>query len=444
MKESIFEPLISEGLTTLEIRYDWKKDEARFFAAREWDDCVQWSRYNKDFTLESLLTDEPVYLSGRQVKMLFADYNLEEYLSGIVDLLRMGRHMGVSCFYYKKKDLRFISNMHSAVAGVNNRSHAIRSGGIRRHDPHVDEYEVFVDGLNLARAMSFKNVAAGIPFGGCKTTVQSGPVDLNDLEEIGFLSYALDRTRSFTGPDMNYPTELADVMKEHFTLSITGGPKGPLGPTGIPTAYGTYLAVKQAARFKFGSESLAGKKIAVQGLGSCGLALAGHYLKEGARLYVSDIDPSAIQKLKKAHPDCDITVADTDGIYYVDADIFSPSAVGGIITEARIPKLKFSIIMGPANNQLKAGSQAEEYRLARLLEKNDILFQCDWWHNMAGVLAGWEEYIHQDKADLKRLCSLVEQICPVKTWDNLNKAGMLGITPTECAYQTVEKIIYGD
>jgi glutamate dehydrogenase/leucine dehydrogenase len=444
LKKSIFEPLIREGLTTLEIRYEWKKDETRLFAAKDWNDEVKWSRYNKDFTVESLLINDGVYLNNTQVNQLFVKYELEDYLKDIVNLLKKGRHMGISCFYYKKKDIRFMANMHNVVCGINNRSHAIRSGGIRRHEPEAEEFNVIIDGLNLARAMSFKNVAAGIPFGGCKTTVQSNQVDLTDMEEVGFLSYAVDRSRSFTGPDMNYPIELADVMKKHFTVSITGGIKGPLGPTGTPTAYGTYLAVKQAAKFKFGSDSLAGKKIAVQGLGACGFVLAEYYIKEGAKLFVGDLNEDVIKDLTNKYPDKDITVVEKDDIYFVDADIFSPAASGGVITEERIPKMKFSIIMGPANNQLKASSQEEEYKMAKLLEKHNILYQCDWWHNMAGVLAGWEEYINQDKADLKRLYALVEKICPQKTWDNLNKAKQLGITPSECAYQTVEKIIYGD
>jgi len=442
LKRSIFTPLIDEGLTTLKIRYDWKTDKSWVFAAKEWNDDIEWSRYNKDFYSESILTNDAVYLNDPQVRNLFRKYELLEYLEDVIGLLRKGKHFGMDCFYYREKDIRFMSNMHSVIYGINNRSQAIRSGGIRRHDYKDEEFEVIIDGLNLARAMSFKNVAAEIPYGGCKTTVHSGPVDLEDMEEIGFLSYALDRTRSFTGPDMGYPPELADVMKKNFTLNITGGPKGPLGPTGTPTAYGVYLAVKQAAKFKLGSDSLKDRKIAVQGLGAVGMPLVEHFLVEDAKLIVCDADDKRIAALKNKFPDKDIEVVDIDNIYYVEADIFSPAAVGGIITEERIPKMKFSIILGAANNQLKASSQEEEYKLARLLDKHGILFQCAWWHNIAGVLAGWEEYVNQDKADIKHILPKIERICTKNTWNNLNKAKELSITPTECAYQTAEKIIY--
>ncbi|MFZ5946209.1 MAG: Glu/Leu/Phe/Val dehydrogenase family protein [Bacillota bacterium] len=442
MNKSLFEPLINEGLTTLKIRYDWKTDQAKLYAAKEWEENQNWEGYNRDFDAESVLTNNAVYLNHEQVKKLYIKYNLDGYLDEVIDLIRKGRHIGMDCFYHKGKDIRFMSNMHNSRCGLNNRSQAIRSGGIRRHDMEEAELDVIVDGLNLARAMSHKNVAADIPYGGSKITVQSKPVDLEDLNEVGFLSYALDRTRAFTGPDMGYPPELADVMKEHFTLNITGGPKGPMGPTGTPTAYGVYLAIKQGAKFRYGSESLCGKRIAVQGLGAVGFPLSEHLIKEKAELIVCDPDETRVRNLKAKYPEAKITVVNLEDIYFVEGDILSPAAIGGIITAERIPQMKYSIIMGGANNQLKASSKEEEYKLARLLEKRGILYQCDWWHNIAGVLAGWEEYINQEKADLKNILAKIEHICTIKTWENLNKAKELNITPTECAYQTVEEKLY--
>ena len=64
--------------------------------------------------------------------------------------------------------------------------------------------------------MSFKNIAADLDFGGCKTTVHMDELDLEDFEVMGFLAFALDRTRSMTGPDMYFPTAMADVMNEHY------------------------------------------------------------------------------------------------------------------------------------------------------------------------------------------------------------------------------------
>lgn len=148
------------------------------------------------------------------------------------------------------------------------------------------------------------------------------------------------------------------------------------------------------------------------------------------------------QDLKERHPEISIGVVDPEEIYYVDADIFSPSAIGGIITKELIPRMKFKIILGGANNQLKASSQEEEYELARELEKAGITFQVAWWHNIGGVMSGYEEYINQEKADMKILLAKIEEICSGQTWINLNRAKELGITPTEMAYKTVEDKIY--
>ena len=106
-----------------------------------------------------------------------------------------------------------------------------------------------------------------------------------------------------------------------------------------------------------------------QGLGAVGFYLAEDYLKEGAELIVCDMDEKAIKALKEAHPESSIESVDPNEIYFVDADIFSPCAIGGILTKERIKQMKFKLIMGPANNQLKASSQEEEYELARELDK---------------------------------------------------------------------------
>jgi leucine dehydrogenase len=280
--------------------------------------------------------------------------------------------------------------------------------------------------------------------GGCKTTVQMPPVDLDDLEQVGFLAFATDRTRNTAGPDMNFPPELADVVKQHFSLHFVGGPAGPLGPTGTPTAHGVHAAVRQAARFLWGSESLGERTIAVLGLGAVGRPLAGLYLADGARLVVCDRSPAAVRALLEAHPGAPIEVVAPEEILGVEADILSPAAAGGLLTAENIPGLRFAIVMGGANNVLRASSQEEEIVLARQLAEHGVLYQVDWWHNIAGVMAGYEEYVEQEHADMGRLLAKVEALCSESTWHNLSAAAEAGITPTEQAYRTVEREAYGD
>lgn len=444
MRESVFEVLHREGLNHLEIHYDWKSGKFVLFAAREWDADTDFSQYNKRFTVFTLRASDGKFCNSAETEALFAKHGLTSHLEKVKTLMRKGRHILLDCYYNEKLGIRFTNNIHSDKRGLNNLRSSLLMGGIRRHEPDEDEIDVFIDGMNLGRGMTFKNIAADLPMGGCKITVQMEPVDLGNLEQVGFLSFCNDRTRNTTGPDMRFPPDLADVMKAHFSLHITGGPKGPLGPTGTPTAHGAHMAVKQGARFLWGSDSLQGKTIAVQGLGAVGFHLAEDYIKDGAKLVVCDMDPSRIAELKGRNPGASIEVVDPSAILGVEADIFSPCAVGGVLNEDNIPGLKFKIVMGPANNVLKASSQEEEYALADMLAAKGILYQVEWVHNIAGVMAGYEEYVHQENASMARLMEKVGKLCTEKTWNNLVEAKREGITPTKRAYLAVEREVYGE
>jgi len=441
--KSLFTPLQKEGLTSLKIRYDYKTDIVRFFAAKEWEKDIDFAGYNTKFLVDSLLTDEARYLNTKEVVALFEKYELRDYLDLVVDLLRQGRHFGMECYFYEKYNIRFMCNMHSFKLGLNNKYQATLAGGIRRHGFEDEELEVIIDGLNLGRAMSFKNIAAGINFGGCKTTVHMDPLDLNNLDMMGFLGFAIDRCRTMTGPDMNFPTEMADVMNKHFSVQYTNGPSSPVGESGKPTAYGVYLALKEAVKFTEGRDSLKGMSAAVQGLGSVGWYMAQHLADEGMRLRVTDMNEERVKKFIAENPGRDITAVSLDEIMKVEADVFCPCAVGGVITEENIPALKFKYIWGPANNQLRATSQAEEIRLAKMLAERGIVFQSEWWHNAAGVLCGAEHYLRGDQARLEDVNKKAEAIIPKNTRENLTRAKEKGLTPTESVYATCQEIIYG-
>jgi glutamate dehydrogenase/leucine dehydrogenase len=441
MARNLFDVLDKENLTRLNVSYDWRTDRVFMLASREWDETVDWSAYNHSFLLATPLTASPCQLPDADVWDLFERYGLRDHLERVVGLLRKGRHHFIDCLYCGPLGIRFMNNVHSDLLGLNNRSHAIRAGGIRRHGPDENEIDVIIDGLNLGRGMSFKNFAARIPYGGNKITVMMDPLDLGDMKTLGFLSYALDCSRNFTGPDMDFPPEMADVLKRHFTMQITGGPNGPLGPTGTPTAYGVYLAARQAAKFKWGSESLVDKRVAVQGLGAVGEPLAVRYLEDGAFLIVADKCEDRAAAFKEKHGER-VEVVSSDGILGVEADLFSPCAVGGLISEDIIDKLKFGIIIGGANNLLKASSQEEEFVLAGKLAARGILYQVEWWHNVGGVLCGCEEYENQENASMVNVLKKVEDICTKHTWENFEQAKERGITPTENAYRSAEDAIY--
>lgn len=438
---SLFTPLKEEGLTTLKIRHNFKDGSFKLYAAKEWEAGFDFSQYNKTFCQDGIFTEDAKYLNTRQVRELYRRYQLEGYLDEILDLIRQGRHFGIDAYYNAKYNIRFMMHEHSRRLGLLNKSQAIMAGGIRRHFPEEEEKEVIIDGLNLGRGMSFKNIAGNLPFGGCKSTVQMDELDLTNMEVMGFLAYALDSTRDMTGPDMNFPTEMSDIMiKEGYSMQFTGGPSAKTGETGKPTAYGVYLSMKQAVKFKEGDESLTGKSISLIGLGAVGWYMGEYLLQENVRLYVADTNESRTREFVSQHTGKNVQIVSVEDALYMDVDIVCPCAIGGILCDDNISQLKCKYIWGSANNQLKASSQEEEYRLARLVAARGILFQSEWWHNTAGVICGAEEYLFDgDEESLKKK---VEAILPVNTWKNLNRAKELGITPTESCYSLCESLLY--
>lgn len=441
MERSLYYPLKEEGLTTLKIRYDYRRNQEYIIAAKEWDSDIRWSNFNRTFYADSLLTEDDVRLNNRETRALYEKYGLTDYLDEIFDLLRTGKFFGLDCYYYDKKDMRFTANLHSIVLGVNNKDHALYTGGIRRHPRDEEEIDVIVDGLNLGRAQSHKNVASQIPYGGGKITVVADEADLSDTEELGFLAFALDRVKFFTGPDMRYPIELADAMAP-YSAYITAGPSNPIGSSGTPTAWGVQCALREAVKFQFGRDSLCGLTVAVMGLGSVGFAQAEYLLADGAKLIVSDIDNQAPERLKRQHPEADITIVSNDEILDTEADILCPCAIGGFLTEAVIGRLKFKMVFGAANNQLHASNKEEELRLAKLLMDRGILYQECWVQNIGGVMSGEEMYVKGEKADKAQLMDRVEKVCAEITRKNLQEAAEKGITPSENAYNSVEDRIY--
>jgi len=133
--------------------------------------------------------------------------------------------------------------------------------------------------------------------------------------------------------------------------------------------------------------------------------------KERCPLIVSDVNEAVIRRLKEDFPEADVSVIDPGTVLETPADIFAPCAMGGIISEREVPRLRYDIIFGSANNVLAAHSQEEEIALAERLAERGILYQVEWVHNIAGVMAGYEEYMHGKDADRGRLYAHIERVC---------------------------------
>jgi len=445
--KSIFDPLLAEGWTSLVLRHDWRSGSCRAFAKREWDPYRDFSRYGVAFDHESVLTPNFAQLDDATTRELFDRCDARGALDRAFALMRKGRHEGIDFWIHARRNLRFLNNIHSSRTGIGNGRHAIRGGGIRRHGFEDTEEAVLVDGLNLARGMSFKNAAAAIRYGGCKLCLHAEPIALDDLEALGFIAWCIDRSRTFTGPDMGMLPEHADVLRAHFTQNIVGGPGGALGPTGTPTARGTFLALEEAVRIHLGRDELAGLTVAMQGLGAVGAPMARALCDAGiARLVVADPNAQRISAfLDELGTEARTRVesmAPTD-VLFADVDVVCPNAVGGILGAKEIDRLRCRIVLGAANNQLRAVAQEDELLLAEHLADRGILYQIDWMHNGAGVMAGREEYENGADARMENVLAHLEPVCREGVCRNLTDAATRGITPTRLAYERIESLIYG-
>ncbi len=437
-----FSVMDAMDLTTLEIFQNRMEHRFLMKGMKEWDDDLEFSRYGRGFSSVDLLTGNYKAIGTEEMVAGFREQGLGDYLARVERLLREGRHEGIEFFYHRKKDIRVYFCKHSVTLGLGNRQHVMRAGAMRRHDPDKSEIEAIIDGLNLSRAMTYKNAVSGLPYGGCKTVVQCAPVKLDDYETMGFLSYVPDRCRAFVGADMGLDEEMVDVIRRTFTRNFVGGTKTPLASTGSPTAYGEFLAIKEACDITYETRDLSGKTIAIQGLGHVGFPLAEYLLHDGAGLIVADIDKNKVAVLQQKYGSDLVRYASPDEIYTAEADIFSPCAMGGIITEERIPLFRFKIIIGSANNQLKATSKEAEIALAKKVAEAGILFVVDWAHNNGGVIAASVLWQLQEEATQEQLNPRIELACRTKFRKLLEEAREKGATPTELVYEKVEKMVY--
>jgi leucine dehydrogenase len=256
-------------------------------------------------------------------------------------------------------------------------------GGTRLWKYENDEAAI-KDLLRLARGMTYKNALAGIPFGGGKSIVlrPAGEIDREKIFRAHGRFVDTFGGRYITAEDVG--TSPADM---EFVRMETNHAAGLLGKSGDPspvTARGVFRAMQAAAKHRWGSESLAGKTIALQGCGNVGYNLASNLHKAGARLIVSDVDPSKVERVMK---EFDAHAVPPQEIYSTEADIFAPCGLGGTINDETIPQLKAEIVVGGANNQLLEPRHGDE------LNQLGILYAPDFAANAGGMISGCRELL---------------------------------------------------
>ena len=269
----------------------------------------------------------------------------------------------------KKTNLKAIIAVHSTVLGP-------ALGGMRIWH-YQNETDALNDVIRLSYGMSLKNAAAGLPLGGGKMVVIG---DATKLKSEAFFAACARFINTFNGQyytaaDVNTTTNDMDMLKR-YTNFVVGTSDRSSDPSPY-TAKGVLNGIKAAVKVKFGSDSLNGKTVAVQGLGNVGYRLCEHLHKEGARLLVYDYDS---KKTDRAIAEFGAKGVNQTEILTSDCDILAPCALGAVIHSDIIDQLKCAIIAGSANNIL-ANSGAGD-----CLDKKGILYAPDYIINAGGVI----------------------------------------------------------
>ena len=282
-------------------------------------------------------------------------------------------HEQVVYCYDKATGLKAIIAIHNTTLGP-----ALGGTRIWRY---TDEAAALHDVLRLSRGMTYKSAISGIHLGGGKAVI----IDSDNLHKgeafwrrYGRFVNSLNG-KYYTAEDVGTSPRIMEYIAQE-TKFVVGKPDY-LGGSGDPspvTAYGVYLGMKAAAKHKYGKDSLKKKRVAIQGVGHVGQHLIDYLIKEGAEVLVCDINERNLDLVTDKH--AAVKVIDPADIYTVDAHIYAPCALGATVNEDTIPKMKFEIIAGAANNQLK-----DELVHGALLRDHGITYAPDFLINAGGV-----------------------------------------------------------
>ena len=252
-------------------------------------------------------------------------------------------------------------------------------GGVRFWD-YGCEKEAGLDALRLSRAMTYKNALAGLPFGGGKSVIIGDNRVREGRERILRAHGRFVETLGgsyIAAEDVGTTPEDVKCMGLE-TRHVAGLPHLSGDPSPM-TAYGVLRAIQASAQYRWGSDRLAGRTISIQGCGKVGHHLAGLLRRAGARLIVSDVDA---ERAGRVAAELGATVVAPEEILDAAADIFAPCALGGVIDDESVPRLKAEIVAGSANNQLR------EARHGDALSARGILYAPDYVANSGGVIGG--------------------------------------------------------
>lgn len=288
----------------------------------------------------------------------------------------MGHEQVVFC-HDRATGLKAIIAVHDTTLGP-------ALGGCRLWNYESDD-AALVDVLRLSRGMTYKNAVAGLSLGGGKAVIIGDPKKVKSealFRAFGRFVQSLGG-RYITAEDVNINTHDMDyvAMETRYVSGLANS--GGSGDPSPVTALGVFHGIRASAKYKLRKESLAGLKVAVQGVGAVGRYLCGYLHEAGAKLVVSDIDDGKVHEIVQQYGAKAMRINE---IHAADVDVFAPCALGAILNDETIPELKAQVVAGGANNQL-----AVESRHGSMLRERGVLYAPDYVINAGGVINVFHE-----------------------------------------------------
>ncbi|MBX9889828.1 MAG: leucine dehydrogenase [Amoebophilaceae bacterium] len=284
-----------------------------------------------------------------------------------------GGHEQIVYFQHEPTALQAIVAIHDTTLGP-------ALGGLRFLE-YENESAALKDVLRLSRGMTYKSAIAGLDVGGGKAVIlKKKGVALTEalLRKFGTFVDSLGG-KYITAPDVNtHVNHMVQVAKSTRHIACLPIALGGSGDPSENTAYGVYLAMKAAVKKTVGTDSLAGKKIGVEGVGKVGYFLVQLLCQEKAFVYVTDICPKRLEAITAV---CKVEVVVAGTLHSLPLDIYAPCALGATLNSKTIPKLRCAMVVGAANNQL-----ACEESDAKLLLEHGILYLPDFLANAGGII----------------------------------------------------------
>ncbi len=305
-------------------------------------------------------------------------------------------------------------------------------GGLRMW-PYANEDAALYDVLRLSRGMTYKSAVAETGLGGGKSVIIGDAKTQKTPELFAAMGELIDSLKGqyITAEDVGIGTKDIDLVSK--TTKYTSGRERAVGGSGNPSPYtarGTFVGIKACLEEVYGSADMKGKTFAIQGVGAVAQPLCEELVKLGGKIIASDVNPDNLAWAKKH---VNATIVGVDEIFDAPAEVFVPCALGAILTDKTIPRLKGKIVAGCANNQL------EEPRHAKALEARGILYAPDYVINAGGIINVAAEFLkggYDESWSLKKVDNIYKQLKEV-----FATAKREGITTAEAADKVAERRI---